>query len=139
VFFDQDADPAIFVMLNFAGLLRSGTLVRNWRWLLIGCLTFTAVATHARPDHHAAVTTPFLGVVIVAVGITALSTAPTPPRQRLVWRRGRRPASAIEESVVDPSSYGRAPSTTTCQPAARSGCAQGGRTGIGSGAVAHAC
>ena len=98
--------PLIFVMLNFAGLLRSGTLVRNWRWLLIGCLTFAAVATPTPdPITMLLVATPFLGVVIVAVGITALNDL----RRR---RRDKRlgvgdvaddQASAIEESVVDPS------------------------------------
>jgi len=98
--------PLIFVMLNFAGLLRSGTLVRNWRWLLIGCLTFAAVATPTPdPITMLLVATPFLGVVIVAVGITALNDL----RRR---RRDKRlgvgdvaddQASAIEEPVVEPS------------------------------------
>ena len=91
---------------NFAGLLRSGTLVRNWRWLLIGCLTFAAVATPTPdPITMLLVATPFLGVVIVAVGITALNDL----RRR---RRDKRlgvgdvaddQASAIEEPVVEPS------------------------------------
>jgi sec-independent protein translocase protein TatC len=98
--------PLIFVMLNFAGLLRSRTLVRNWRWLLIGCLTFAAVATPT-PDPFTMmlVALPFMAVVIVAVGITSINDA----------RRGRRDrrlglgqaaddeASALEPVQVDPA------------------------------------
>ena len=98
--------PLIFVMLNFAGLLRSGTLVRNWRWLLIGCLTFAAVATPTPdPITMLLVATPFLGVVIIAVGITALNDLRRRRRDKRLglgeWADDE--VSALEESVVDPS------------------------------------
>ncbi len=57
--------PLIFVMLNFAGLLTGRRLLRAWRWLLIGCLTFAAVATPvAGPGHMLVVATPFMGIVM---------------------------------------------------------------------------
>lgn len=98
--------PLIFVMLNFAGLLRSGTLVRNWRWLLIGCLTFAAVATPTPdPITMLLVATPFLGVVIVAVGITALNDLRRRRRDKRLglgdWADDQ--ASALEQPEVDPS------------------------------------
>ena len=38
--------PLIFVMLNFAGLLSGrARCCASWRWLVIGCLTFAAIAT----------------------------------------------------------------------------------------------
>ena len=104
--------PLIFVMLNFAGLLRSGTLVRNWRWLLIGCLTFAAVATPTPdPITMLLVATPFLGVVIIAVGITALNDLRRRRRDKRLglgaWADDQ--ASVIEEPVVDPSELAPSP------------------------------
>ena len=86
--------PVVFVMLNFAGLLSSRALVRNWRWLLIGCLTFAAIATPT-PDPFTMllVAAPFLGVVTVAVGITALNDA---------RRLRRRSTSAVADDVASP-------------------------------------
>lgn len=66
--------PAIFVMANFAGILSAATLVRNWRWLLIGSLTFAAVATPTPdPVTMLMVALPFLCVVSLSVGITAIN------------------------------------------------------------------
>jgi sec-independent protein translocase protein TatC len=86
--------PVVFVMLNFAGLLSSRALIRNWRWLLVGCLTFAAVATPT-PDPFTMliVAAPFLGVVTVAVGITALNDA---------RRRRRRGRDEVADDVASP-------------------------------------
>ena len=94
--------PLIFVMLNFAGLLSGATLLRAWRWLLIGCLTFAAVATPSPdPVNMFLVALPFMGIVAVAVAIMLVND-----RRRL--RRTRKEsladdaASPLEPVEVDP-------------------------------------
>ena len=96
--------PFIFVLLNFAGLLRARTLLRQWRWLVIGVLTFAAIATPtADPFNMLLVATPFALLVIVALLLMLANDA----------RRGRRSgdpfvglsddeASPAPEAVVDP-------------------------------------
>ncbi len=94
--------PLIFVMLNFAGLLSGATLLRAWRWLLIGCLTFAAVATPSPdPVNMFLVALPFMGIVAVAVAVMLVND-----RRRL--RRSRKQAladdaaSPLEPVQVDP-------------------------------------
>lgn len=73
--------PLIFVMLNFAGLLTGKALLKQWRWLIVGILTFAAVATPtADPFNMLLVATPFTVLVIVAILLMLLNDA----------RRGRR-------------------------------------------------
>jgi sec-independent protein translocase protein TatC len=75
--------PLIFVMLNFAGVLTGGRLLRAWRWLVIGCLTFAAVATPSPdPLNMLIVAAPFMGIVAVAVGVMLLNDARRRRRDR---------------------------------------------------------
>jgi len=68
--------PLIFVMMNFAGLLRGRTLLKQWRWLIIGVLTFAAVATPtADPFNMLLVATPFAVLVVVAILLMLLNDA----------------------------------------------------------------
>ncbi|MGE4114370.1 MAG: twin-arginine translocase subunit TatC [Candidatus Nanopelagicales bacterium] len=98
--------PLIFVMLNFAGLLTARTLVRNWRWLVIGILTFAAVATPT-PDPFTmlAVAVPFAVVTAIAVAITSINDTRRRRRDRRLapgeWADDE--ASAIEPAPVDPA------------------------------------
>ncbi len=98
--------PLIFVMLNFAGLLRGRTLVRHWRWLIIGCLTFAAVATPT-PDPFTMllVATPFMVIVLVAVLIMLINDKRRSRRER---REGAgqwadEEASSLPALIVDPT------------------------------------
>jgi len=98
--------PLIFVMLNFAGLLTARALVRNWRWLVIGVLTFAAVATPT-PDPFTMllVALPFAVVTSVAVGITAVNDGRRRRRDKRLGRGGWADdeASVIEPAQVDPA------------------------------------
>lgn len=94
--------PLIFVMLNFAGLLSGAALVRAWRWLLIGCLTFAAVATPSPdPVNMFLVALPFMGIVAVAVGIMLANDARRLRRTRKVAVADD-VASPLEPAAVDP-------------------------------------
>jgi sec-independent protein translocase protein TatC len=97
--------PLLLVMLNFAGLLSSATLIKAWRWLLIGVLTFAAIATPTGdPVHMMIVATPFALIVSLAVFIMFLNDK----------RRGRRArregfgtwaddeTSPLPEQIIDP-------------------------------------
>jgi len=97
--------PLIFVMLNFAGLLTGGTLLRAWRWLLIGCLTFAAVATPSPdPVNMFLVALPFMGIVAVAVVVMLLNDARRSRRDKRLGngRWADTEASEIEAPAVDP-------------------------------------
>ena len=66
--------PLVFVMLNFAGLLTARQLIRAWRWLLIGCLTFAAVATPTPdPFTMGLVAFPFMLIVLAAILVMSLN------------------------------------------------------------------
>lgn len=98
--------PLIFVMLNFAGVLSGARLLRHWRWLVIGVLTFAAVATPT-PDPFTmlAVALPFMGIVAVAVSIMLVNDR---RRARRALREGFGPlsddeASALPERIGDPT------------------------------------
>lgn len=98
--------PLIFVMLNFAGLLTGGALVRAWRWLLIGCLTFAAVATPSPdPVNMFLVALPFMGIVAVAVGVMLVNDARRSRRDKRLGngRWADTEASEIEPVAVDPA------------------------------------
>jgi sec-independent protein translocase protein TatC len=93
--------PAIFVMLNFAGLLTGSSLLRAWRWLVIGCLTFAAVATPSPdPINMLFVAAPFFGLVFAAVGVMLLNDA---RRRRRDRRLGLGAAADDEASVIEPA------------------------------------
>lgn len=97
--------PAIFVMLNFAALLTGRRLLRAWRWLLIGCLTFAAVATPSPdPASMLVVATPFMGIVMLAVGIMLLNDQRRARRDRRAglgaWADDE--ASELPEQIHEP-------------------------------------
>lgn len=97
--------PVIFVMLNFAGLLTGGALLRAWRWLLIGCLTFAAVATPSPdPVNMFLVALPFMGIVAVAVSVMLLNDARRRRRDKRLGngRWADTEASEIEAPQIDP-------------------------------------
>ena len=113
--------PLILVMLNFAGVLSAQRVLRSWRWLIIFCLTFAAVATPT-PDPFTMmlVALPFMGIVFVALVVMLVNDA----------RRGRRAraagfgplsddeASTLPERIVDPDD-GRATSLDDVGTSAR--------------------
>ncbi len=104
--------PLIFVMLNFAGLLSGGRLLRSWRWLVIGCLTFAAVATPSPdPINMFLVAAPFMGIVAVAVGIMLLNDLRRARRDRRKgfgqWADDE--VSDLAEPVQDPSNLTPSP------------------------------
>ena len=97
--------PLIFVMLNFAGIMTGRRLLKAWRWLVIGCLTFAAVATPT-PDPFTMllVALPFMAIVVVAVSIMLVNDV---RRERRLRRQGFGPmsddeASQLPEQIVDP-------------------------------------
>jgi sec-independent protein translocase protein TatC len=120
--------PLIFVMLNFAGVLSSGRLLRSWRWLVIGCLTFAAVATPTPdPFTMGLVAVPFMGIVVVAVGIMSLNDLRRARRDRRAGFGALRDdeASELPEQIHDPADlvpssldgHSAAPALVTAEPA----------------------
>ena len=97
--------PLIFVMLNVVGLLSGQRLLKAWRWLLIGCLTFAAVATPTPdPITMLLVAAPFMAIVVIAVALMLLNDARRARRDRRV---GFGPvaddvASPMPEQIIDP-------------------------------------
>ena len=90
--------PLIFVMLNFAGFLTARGLLKQWRWLVIGVLTFAAVATPtADPFTMLMVAGPFLAIVVVAVLIMWLNDA------RRARRRGADPLANLSDDEASPT------------------------------------
>jgi sec-independent protein translocase protein TatC len=97
--------PLIFVMLNFSGIIDGRTLLRHWRWLVIGVLTFAAVATPT-PDPFTMmlVALPFMVIVAVAIAIMLVNDA---RRARRSAREGFTDlsddeASPLPEQITDP-------------------------------------
>ncbi len=97
--------PLVLVMLNFAGILSSRRVIVSWRWLIIFCLTFAAVATPSPdPVTMLAVALPFMGIVGVAVIVMSVNDA---RRARKARREGFGPmsddeASSLPEQIVEP-------------------------------------
>jgi sec-independent protein translocase protein TatC len=92
--------PAIFVMLNFAGVLSGERLLKSWRWLLIGVMTFAAVATPSTdPVSMLVVAAPFMVIVSIAVIIMVIND-----RRRA--RKAARQASVMladdQASIIEP-------------------------------------
>jgi len=68
--------PVVFVMLNFAGLLSGRALLKQWRWLVIGVLTFAAVATPTPdPVNMLLAATPFAALLALAILLMLLNDA----------------------------------------------------------------
>ena len=89
--------PLIFVMLNFAGFLTARGLLRQWRWLVIGVLTFAAVATPtADPFTMLMVAGPFLAIVLVAILVMWLNDA------RRARTRGADPLANLSDDEASP-------------------------------------
>ncbi len=97
--------PLILVMLNFAVVLSAQRVLRSWRWLIVFCLTFAAVATPT-PDPFTMmlVALPFMGIVFTALVVMLANDA---RRARRARRAGFGPlsddeASALPERIVEP-------------------------------------
>lgn len=65
--------PVVLVGLNLAGLLSGRAVLRSWRWVLVLCFTFAAIATPT-PDVVAMFTlaTPMVLLFVLAIGICLL-------------------------------------------------------------------
>jgi sec-independent protein translocase protein TatC len=65
--------PVVLVGLNLAGLLSGRAVLKSWRWVLVLCLTFAAVATPT-PDVTAMLTlaAPMIVLFALAIGICLL-------------------------------------------------------------------
>jgi sec-independent protein translocase protein TatC len=92
-------------MLNFAGVLPAKRVLKSWRWLVVFCLTFAAVATPtADPFTMLAVAIPFMLIVFTALLVMYVNDA---RRARKARREGFGPisddeASTLPEQIVDP-------------------------------------
>lgn len=66
--------PLVLVLLNFANLLRGRTLVRSWRYIVLGTMVFGAVATPTGdPVNLLLLSGPILALLFLAIGITLLN------------------------------------------------------------------
>jgi len=104
--------PLILVMLNFAGVLSSRRVLKSWRWLVVFCLTFAAVATPT-PDPFTMllVALPFMAIVFAALAVMLVNDA---RRARKAKREGFGPlsddeASALPEQILDPTDLAAGP------------------------------
>ncbi|MEO8106534.1 MAG: twin-arginine translocase subunit TatC [Actinomycetes bacterium] len=66
--------PVLIVALNFMGILRAETILRSWRWTIVGVFVFAAVATPT-PDPFTMLllATPILVLISIAFGIALLN------------------------------------------------------------------
>lgn len=66
--------PLLLVLLNFANLLRGSTLLKSWRYIVIGTMVFGAVATPTGdPVNLMLLSGPILALLFLAIGITLLN------------------------------------------------------------------
>lgn len=74
--------PVVLVGLNFVGLVSGRSMLHSWRWVVVICMTFAAIATPT-PEITAMfmLALPMLGLFALAIGICLLNDR----------RRGRRP------------------------------------------------
>ena len=74
--------PVVLVGVNFVGLISGRSMLRSWRWVVVICMTFAAIATPT-PEVTAMfmLALPMLVLFAVAIGISLLNDR----------RRGRRP------------------------------------------------
>jgi sec-independent protein translocase protein TatC len=65
--------PVFIVALNFVGVLPASLMLRNWRWIVLGCSLFGAVATPTGdPLTLTYVTVPVLALMYAGIGIAWL-------------------------------------------------------------------
>lgn len=65
--------PVFIVALNRVGVLPASLMLRNWRWIVLGCLMFGAVATPTGdPLTLSYVTIPVMALMFAGVGIAWL-------------------------------------------------------------------
>ncbi|MEJ5944984.1 twin-arginine translocase subunit TatC [Pseudokineococcus basanitobsidens] len=66
--------PVVLVGVNFVGLLPARTMLRAWRWVIVLCFAFAAVATPT-PDALTMflLALPMCGLFFAAIGIAALN------------------------------------------------------------------
>jgi sec-independent protein translocase protein TatC len=108
--------PLILVMLNFAGVLSAKRVLKSWRWLVVFCLTFAAIATPT-PDPFTMlmVALPFMAIVFVALLVMVANDARRARKQR---REGFGPlsddeASTLPEQIIDPDDLRPSPLDVT--------------------------
>jgi len=66
--------PLLLVLLNLANLLRGRTLLRSWRYIVLGTMVFGAVATPTGdPVNLLLLSGPILGLLFLAIGIALLN------------------------------------------------------------------
>lgn len=77
--------PLVALMLNLAGVLPARSLIRAWRWVILGIFVFAAVATpDGNPMTMAVMAAPIIAMIGVVMGIAYLNDR----------RRGRRRKNA---------------------------------------------
>jgi sec-independent protein translocase protein TatC len=86
--------PVILVGLNFVNLVSGRAMVRSWRWVVVLCMTFAAIATPT-PEITAMfmLALPMLALFVVAIGVALLNDR----------RRGRRADEFAELDEDTPS------------------------------------
>ncbi len=76
--------PVFIVALNWVGVLPANVMLRHWRWIVLGCLLFGAVATPTGdPLTLSYVTIPVLVLMFTGVGIA--------------WLHDRRKPKAVDD------------------------------------------
>ena len=81
--------PVVMVVLNLLGVVKARTLLKGWRWAIVGIFTFAAFA-NPLPDPWSmiALGTIMVGLYYAAIGIAALND------RRRARRRAKRAAEA---------------------------------------------
>jgi sec-independent protein translocase protein TatC len=65
--------PVLLVMLNFLGMLAGSTIVRSWRWAILGTTAFAAIATPAADVMSMfLLAVPILGLYFIAAAIAMI-------------------------------------------------------------------
>jgi sec-independent protein translocase protein TatC len=90
--------PLLVIALNFAGLLSSAQLRSWWRWIVLGIVVFSAVATPTGdPFNLSLLALPLLGLMLVAWGVCWFND------RRRAGRRAQEPQWGDDEtSPLDP-------------------------------------
>jgi len=87
-------------MPNFAGVLSGERLLKSWRWLLIGVMTFAAVATPSTdPVSMLVVAAPFMVIVSIAVIIMVINDR---RRARKAARQASMMLADDQASIIEP-------------------------------------
>ena len=78
--------PLLIVVLNMANVARGRTMLRSWRWIIIGSLVFGALATPTGdPVNMTLLAIPIMALIFGAIGIAVLND-----------RRRRRSGSLVD-------------------------------------------